>query len=458
MVFAGTSPGVTLLLLLALPCLLAAQQTLAFPGQVSVAALCSSQSIALGPYGVAGQGEEMMVLITGSTFYRVRKTGQTCDDLEIADQRTTLELSDPVRGNVTIAISDVVYATCQLTSVFGTNYTQLTVVLVTRQNQLVEFISSYPFWYFTSTDVEPLPAGLEATDVRFLTTLASPSSTCAELFATSDGVYVTGATSLRIALPPALGKTVESVVLQITGAQQVPETACPNFEMLYVRSISGGEEESFYIQVNCSDLPTIASTPAYFLARPHAVFVTPDCKTVWAQATAGGSAWALEQDAASQSVRQFRDFDSSDEWLEQREPTNFNLLDDRPIAVSERAFGSYSTLLQRSQLYTRFRSDPLGSVAVKTQPLASSSLYYLVAEQLAIHMVITRNPSGLLLQCSVFDASFSAALNAKNDEGNCVLTGCGAFECCVQQPDTYLNRCSSSCLSGFTCLKNHTCV
>jgi hypothetical protein len=109
-----------------------------------------------------------------------------------------------------------------------------------------------------------------------------------------------------------------------------------------------------------------------------------------------------------------------------------------------------------SQVYTRASASPVGALQVKTAPVASSSVYYFKVG-IVLHMVVTLEPSQLLLQCDAFSTT-NAEKRSPRDADNCVVTGCGGYQCCVQQPNTFLNECEDSCLPGYTCLKNHTCV
>ncbi len=435
---------------------------LSFPGEKTVRALCSSQSIGYGN-GQPGQGEEMVVMFTDTHFYRANKTGQSCDHLQVVESRTSLLLQNNVGNNVTVEMGDIVFAACQLISAFGQAWTSFLTTICTKDNQIVSAIAIFPLVGWPSSyqllSMEPLPAPVTSAQVLCVTNLQTSSLTVATIIGTADSVTIMGGVELHIPLPLAAHEKVESASVHVTAAQQ--QEWCPSFQVLYVRSVVGGQKESFFISVQCSNGISYNVKQAYFVARPSSAFLTPDFKTVWVQSLAQ-KAWLLQQDAGSQQSLLYRQFEESDVWLDQIEISSLDFDPLDPLAqTSERAFASFSSSKQRSNVFTRFSPDPVGSVAVKSTPLASSSVFYFTAH-VVVHIFVTlsQDAAALNLHCSAFarNASAVARRTEAKDDDNCVVTGCTGFACCVQQPDTFLNRCQDSCMEGYTCLKNHTCV
>ncbi len=327
-------------------------------------------------------------------------------------------------------------------SLVRSNFSILAAVLLTRSNETLIFdggpFAALSHGSFRLASESPLPSGVAASDVRFLTAVAWLDLGFFAVAATDDGVDIfgNGALERHISLPLGAGKVTESVSVHVTGMASYVAPSSP-LEMLYLRSIQGAEKESFFITVSCTSFDYTV-TPAYFVSRPYSVFVAPGGSTIWVQQYEQ-NAWLLEQVHAGQLFLLFRDFNQSYVWLDQLGPSFFQSTGDRVSAVSEHGFGAYSATAQRSRVYVRVSPYSIGSIAVKTLPVASSSVFYFAAEVL-VHVVVTSEPTQLLLQCAFFSTNGTTTERAmmRNGGGNCVVTGCSGYQCCVQQPDTFL--------------------
>jgi hypothetical protein len=448
--------------LLLVPLCHAADAKVPFPGENKVRALCSSQSLGYpGSEPPAGQGEEMVVMITDTTFYRLNRTGQSCNSLAVVESRSSLLLGSTLSPlNTTLLMTDVVFASCDLLSNYGSQHTDFTAQLVTKDNRLLVVFATFdslsnPEGYIIISETQ-LPPEVPASAVRASATAGSSRTSQDSILATADSLLVTAYDNLTVPLPLAPGKTVEAVSMHVTGGRM--SSWGPSFQVLYVRSVSGGEIESFFVSIVDAGKSVWTVTPAYFISRPYSAFREPGGETVWVQSTPQ-QAWVLRQDASKQERMIVTDFGASDVWLDQRESSYLDLGPNETLAMSERAFGSYSAATRRSKVYTRFSPQSIGSVAVNSAPVASSSVFY-PSLNTTVHVVVTAERFGLLLQCSAFDAAQNVEKwqETSTDSGNCVINGCTGFGCCVQQPDTLLNECDTSCNPGYTCLKNHTCV